>query len=56
MIDNEKIYIVIDHINGEFQDLCAIKGYDFAAYCFKTLDFMVFELDLSTLNVKEFKL
>lgn len=53
---DEKIYVVVEHINGEIQDLWAITGYDFAVYCLRCLGFIVFELDLSTLKIKEFKL
>ena len=51
-----KLYIIIDHINGEIENLYVINGYDFAFYCSKTLGYIVYELDLSTLEVKEIKL
>lgn len=51
-----KLYIVIEHINGEFENLYVINGYDYAVYCVKSLGFIVYELNLSTLEVKEIKL
>ena len=52
----KKLYIIIEHTNGEFENLYVIDGYDFAVYCSKTLGYIVYELDLSTLEVKEIKL
>lgn len=48
----DKIYIVIEHTNGELDNLWVIKGLEFAEYL-SSIGYLVYEVDLLNLICKE---
>ena len=55
MEKKEKIYLIIIHTNGEFEDLLVVKNYDYALCLYHTTGSLIYELDLLTLSLKVIK-